>query len=149
VCFITSQYAIVGVGKTSIFSCKWLRLMFCQVLRNYIQFIVVFENILNIKCIIGLFSRVPSHPARRPRASLCSRGLGSPARSSYNPTLPPLPAAAKMATNGTPRLSMPLLLPVTSLLLSLLLTCSNALCKYQDATLRYNCKHFKLMPHRG
>ncbi|XP_075341717.1 receptor-type tyrosine-protein phosphatase S isoform X6 [Odontesthes bonariensis] len=32
-----------------------------------------------------------------------------------------------MATSGTPRLSMPLLLPVTSLLLSLLLTCSNAL----------------------
>ncbi|KAM9763053.1 receptor-type tyrosine-protein phosphatase S isoform 7-T8 [Menidia menidia] len=32
-----------------------------------------------------------------------------------------------MATCGTPRLSMPLLLPVTTLLLSLLLTCSNAL----------------------
>lgn len=37
-----------------------------------------------------------------------------------------------MATSGAPRLSLPLLLPVTALLLSLLLTGSHALCKYQD-----------------
>ncbi|KAK5608393.1 hypothetical protein CRENBAI_026443, partial [Crenichthys baileyi] len=60
------------------------------------------------------------------------RGLGSLARSSVRPTLPPgalfpTVATAKMATSGAYRLSLPLLLHVTTLLLSLLLTCSQAL----------------------
>lgn len=52
------------------------------------------------------------------------------------PPCPPFPTGAKMATIGAPRLSLPLLLPVTSLLLSLLLTGSHALCKYQDVDLQ-------------
>lgn len=82
------------------------------------------------------FCRVPSRPAWRPQPSLRGRGLGSPARSRISPTPPlpapyPFPTGAKMATGGAPRLSLPLLLPVTTLLLSLLLTSSHALCKYQ------------------
>ncbi|KAA8589471.1 hypothetical protein FQN60_012836 [Etheostoma spectabile] len=59
-------------------------------------------------------------------------GLGSPARSKISPIptppCPPFPPRAKMATSGAPRLSLPILLPATSLLLSLLLTASHALC---------------------
>ncbi|XP_044056869.1 receptor-type tyrosine-protein phosphatase S isoform X14 [Siniperca chuatsi] len=43
------------------------------------------------------------------------------------PPCPLFPTGAKMATSGAPRLSLPLLLPVTTLLLSLLLTSSHAL----------------------
>lgn len=46
---------------------------------------------------------------------------------------PPLPAGAKMAPGQVHHLSLPLLLPVAALLLSLLLTGSFALCKCQDA----------------
>lgn len=46
---------------------------------------------------------------------------------------PPLPAGAKMAPGRVHHLSLPLLLPVAALLLSLLLTGSFALCKCQDA----------------
>ena len=48
------------------------------------------------------------------------------------PPNPTSPTGAKMATDGAPRLSLPLLLPVTTLLLALLLTSAHALCKHQD-----------------
>lgn len=48
--------------------------------------------------------------------------------------LPTFPTGANMAAAGVHRLSLPLLLPVSSLLLSLLLTGSDALCEYKTAT---------------
>lgn len=58
-----------------------------------------------------------------------------------------------MATGGAPRLSLPLLLPVTTLLLSLLLTGSHALCKYKysqylNVTADNRCFSC-VAPHRG
>lgn len=54
-------------------------------------------------------------------------------RSHPTPSCPPIPTVTKMATGGAPRFSLPRLLPVTTLLLSLLLTSSHALCKSKDA----------------
>lgn len=84
----------------------------------------------------SVFCRASSCPAWRPHTSSCSWGLGSPARSKVTPTLPspspsPFPTRAKMATSGALRISLQVLLPVITLLLSLLLTGSNA-SKYQD-----------------
>lgn len=82
------------------------------------------------------FCRASSCPAWRPHTSSCSWGLGSSARSKVTPTLPspspsPFPTRAKMATSGALRISLQVLLPVITLLLSLLLTGSNA-SKYQE-----------------
>lgn len=57
------------------------------------------------------------------------------------PPCPTFPTGAKMAPGGVHHLSLPLLLPVTALLLSLLLTGSLALCKYTE---RPRCSRWPL-----
>lgn len=69
----------------------------------------------------------------RPRLSGQAEDRPRPAPPHPAP-LPPFLTGATMAAGGVHHLSLPLLLPVSSLLLSLLLTGSHALREYQTAT---------------